>query len=113
MTEGQFRFAVSAIGLGFTFLFCVIVVPALIADGDLIGGFAAGFVNPYASGYSADVFACWFLLAAWVVFEASTKAVKYGWVCLVIGIIPGGVVGLAAYLLLRANQIQEIGREHA
>jgi hypothetical protein len=41
-----------------------IPVPALLTNPDLFGAFAAGFVNPYASGYTADVFFCWVALAA-------------------------------------------------
>ena len=68
--------AVAVVGLGFSLLFCVVVVPPLIEDPDIIGAFGAGFVNPYASGYSADVVACWLVLAIWVVFEARARAVK-------------------------------------
>jgi hypothetical protein len=107
MSENTFRGAVIGVGVAFTALFCALVVPALIADGDLLGGFAAGFVNPYASGYSADVVACWVILAIWIVFEASAKSVKHGWLCLVVGVIPGVAVGFAAYLVLRSRQIAE------
>jgi len=42
----------------FTPLFFVAVVPALMSDLDIIDAFAAGFVNPFSSGYSADVILC-------------------------------------------------------
>lgn len=105
MNERLFQATVIAIALGFTALFCVIVVPPLIADPDILGAFGAGFVNPYSSGYSADVIACWLILAAWVVFEARSQRVKHGWACLVVGVVPGVAVGFAAYLLLRSHQI--------
>ena len=95
MNERQFRAAIIAVALGFTTLFCVMVVPPLVADPDIIGAFGAGFVNPYASGYSSDVVACWLILAAWVAFEARSKGVKNGWPCLVVGVFPGVAVGFA------------------
>ena len=104
MSEKTFRIAISAVGLAFTALFCVMVVPPLIADPDIVGAFAAGFVNPYSSGYSSDVVACWAILAIWVVFEARSRSIRHGWVCLVLGVVPGVAVGFAAYLLLRSNQ---------
>jgi hypothetical protein len=103
MTEQQFRVTIVLVALGFSAYFGVVVIPPLLDNPDLIGAFAAGFANPYSSGYSADVIACWLVLAAWVIFEAN--AVKYGWLCLIVGVVPGVAVGFAAYLLLRsANQ---------
>jgi uncharacterized membrane protein len=101
----QFQVAVSAVALVFTVFFCLVVVPPLIASQDLLGGFAAGFVNPFAAGYSVDVIACWVILAVWVVFEAKQSGIRHGWICLVVGIIPGVAVGLAAYLVLRSVQL--------
>lgn len=91
----------------FVGIFSLVVVPPLIAEPDIIGAFAAGFVNPYSSGYSADVFVCWAVLASWVLFEAKVHSVKRGWICLLLGIIPGVAVGFAAYLLIRQSQIIE------
>ncbi len=105
MSDRSFRVAVIAVGLAFTALFSGLVVPPLIDDPDILGAFGAGFVNPYASGYSADVIACWVILAIWIVFEATSRSVKHGWLCLVVGVVPGVAVGFAAYLVLRSNQI--------
>ena len=105
MNEKQFRLVILAVAVGFTALFCVVVVPPLVENPDVLGAFAAGFDNPYASGYSADVIACWLILAAWVAFDAKSKLVKHGWLCLVLGLVPGVAVGLAAYLLLRMRQV--------
>ena len=105
MTERQFHFVIVAVAVGFTLLFSVVVVPPLIDNPDILGAFGAGFVNPYSSGYSADVIACWLVLAAWVVFEAGSKGVKYGWLCLIVGVVPGVAVGFAAYLLVRSRQL--------
>ena len=107
MREKQFRIAIIAVALAFTALFCVVVVPPLIDNPDIVGALGAGFVNPYASGYSADVISCWIILAIWVAFEKKSKSVKHGWLCLVLGIVPGVAVGLAAYLLLRSDQVGE------
>ena len=105
MSENVFKFAVMAIAAVFTLFFVVVVVPPLIDNPDILGAFAAGFVNPYASGYSADVISCWAILAVWVWFEAATRSVKHGWICLVIGIVPGVALGFALYLLLRHRQL--------
>ena len=78
----------------------------LIGNPDIIGAFAAGFVNPFAVGYSTDVFFCWFVLAVWIWFEASTQAIRHGWICLMLGIVPGVAVGFALYLLLRHSQLK-------
>ena len=73
MSEKAFRMAIMAVALAFTALFCVLVVPPLVADPDILGAFGAGFVNPYASGYSADVISCWVILAIWVGIDANRK----------------------------------------
>ena len=108
MSESFFRITVCSAALFFTIFFAVVVVPPLIANPDIWGAFAAGFVNPYSSGYSMDVFVSWVILAAWVAYEAKVYSVRKGWVCLLIGIVPGVAVGFAAYLRLRAKQIKEI-----
>ena len=105
MTERQFLLSVSFVGSAFCAYFAAVVIPPLIANPDLPAAFAAGFVNPYSSGYSADVIACWLILACWVLFEAKSKHIRYGWVCLAVGVIPGVAVGFAAYLVLRDRQL--------
>ena len=75
-------------GICFTIIFCLLVVPALISDFDIMGAFAAGFVNPYSSGYSADVILCWVALVIWVTYEAKVYSVRHGWICLVLGLVP-------------------------
>ncbi len=104
MTEKIFKASISLVAILFTIIFCMVVIPPLIENPDIIAAFAAGFVNPYASGYSTDVFCCWFILFFWVVYEY--PKVKYGWVCLVLGIVPGVAVGFALYLLMRTNQLK-------
>ena len=107
VVEQLFRFSIVAVSLVFVIYFGVVVVPPLLESGDVLGAFSAGFVNPYSSGYSADVIACWLVLVVWVLYEARTLSIRGGWICLILGVVPGVVVGLAAYLLLRAGQITE------
>jgi len=109
MSEKVFHGGVIAVAVAFTVFFGVVLVPPLIASGDLLGAFAAGFVNPYASGYSMDVISCWFILAIWIAYEARVRSVKHGWMCLVVGVIPGVAVGFAAYLVLRSRQLKSEG----
>lgn len=95
----------------FTLAFIFLVIPALLQDFDIIGAFAAGFVNPFASGYSTDVIVCWAVLAIWVRFEAVRYSVRHGWVCLLLGIVPGVAVGFALYLVLRQHQLTVRGSD--
>lgn len=113
MTETVFRRSVIAIAVLFTIVFLVVVIPPLIENPDIVGAFAAGFVNPYSSGYSSDVIACWAILALWIMFEAKSLSIRHGWVCLVLGIAPGVAVGFALYLLLRQSQLRERSSSHA
>jgi len=107
MNETTFRVLAGSVAVLFTLAFCVIVVPPLIAEPDVVGAFAAGFVNPYAAGYSTDVLLCWVALAVWVIHEASTYGVRHGWACLLVGVVPGVAVGFGAYLVLRSYQMQQ------
>ncbi|TCO69472.1 DUF2834 domain-containing protein [Chromatocurvus halotolerans] len=111
MSESVFKAILALAALFFTGFFALIVVPPLIENPDIWGAFAAGFVNPYSSGYSTDVLVCWTILAAWVFYEAKKYSVRKGWVCLLLGIVPGVAVGFALYLLLRGRQIREVRRD--
>ncbi len=106
MTERLFRGLCLALAVGFAAVFCGVVVPPLLDDPDVLGAFGAGFVNPYASGYSDDVLFCWAILAVWVAYEATTRKVKHGWICLALGVVPGVAVGLGLYLVLRSRQLR-------
>lgn len=108
MSQRTFEIASICIAVVFTIIFAIVVVPAVIEDGDIVGAFASGFVNPYSSGYSADVILCWIALAIWIAHEAKTYSIKHGWVCLILGVVPGVAVGLPLYLVLRSRQL--IGR---
>lgn len=105
MNKPVFKAVIIAAATVFTAIFCWLCIPALIDNPDIVGAFAAGFVNPYSSGYSADVLACWVILAAWIAFEARTLGVRHGWVCVLLGAIPGVAVGFALYLLIRMRQL--------
>ena len=67
MKERIFKASLGLIAIVFTIIFCMVVVPPLIENPDVIGAFAGGFVNPYASGYATDVFCCWAILLIWVI----------------------------------------------
>ena len=97
------------LGVGFAVVFAVVVLPPLLASGDVVGAFAAGFVNPYASGYALDAIFCWAVLAVWVGREAVTLRVRHGWVALLLGVVPGVATGFALYLLIRARQLGNDG----
>ncbi len=90
----------------FTAYFVMVIVPELLADQDIIAAFLAGFVNPYSTGYSLDVIACWLFLLAWVLHERRAFKVQHGWLALIIGIVPGVIVGLVAYTIIRLGQVQ-------
>jgi len=103
MNNKTSQIIIAAIGLIFTVFFSATIIPALIKNPDIIGAFAAGFVNPYSSGYSFDVICCWLILAVWVIYES--PKVKYGWVWVLLGIVPGVALGFAGYLIMRQIQL--------
>ena len=100
--DGALNRSLNAAAL-FALLFVVIVIPPLIGDPDLLAAITAGFVNPYATGYSLDTIMCWVVLTTWVVYEAKTRPVKHGWIAPLLGLVPGVATGFAVYLLLRLN----------
>lgn len=110
MKKRLFKISISLIAIIFTVVFSLLVIPPFIENPDIIEAFAEGFVNPYASGYSTDVICCWIILLFWIIDEY--PKIKYGWVCLLLGIIPGVAVGFALYLLIRTNQLQHISSSY-
>lgn len=104
MTPKSFTLLVATIGLAFAAAFVWIVIPPLLQHPDIVGAFAAGFVNPYSSGYALDAICCWLVLAAWVVYEARAEGIRHGWIALLLGLAPGVATGFAFYLLLRMRQ---------
>lgn len=111
MPESIFKAILVIAAVFFTAFLAVTILPPLFENPDLWGAFTAGFVNPYSSGYSTDVLVCWVILAVWVAYEARAYEVRKGWVCLLLGIVPGVAVGFALYLLIRGKQIQEFKRD--
>lgn len=105
MSDSQFKLAIIFPAVIFLLFFLLVVVPASLEMNDIYGAFAAGFVNPFASGYSIDVIMCWFILAAWIVHEKRTLGIRRGWICCLLGIIPGVAVGFALYLIMRQSQL--------
>ncbi len=106
MPTRHFRLLIGALGAAFAVAFCIVVLPPLAREPDVIGAFAAGFVNPYASGYALDTILCWLILAVWVLHEARAKGVRHGWVAVLLSVVPGVATGLAAYLLIRGRQLE-------
>jgi hypothetical protein len=104
MNTSTFRILLWLLAVGFAAAFCVIVGPPLLAQPDVVGAFAAGFVNPYASGYALDAIMSWCVLALWVAYEAKTAGIRHGWVALLLGVVPGVATGFAVYLLMRLRQ---------
>lgn len=97
------------IAVVFTVLFIAIPVPALLDDrrGGLVDAFfSASFRNPFAAGYSLDVWATGFALLTWIVYEARVLGVRRGWIAVILSFVPGVAVGLVAYLLIREPQLR-------
>ena len=89
----------------FTLAFCAIVLPPLLESKDLIGAFAAGFVNPYSTGYSLDAIICALILITWVLYERRKLNIRYGWIAILLTFIPGVATAFGVYLLLRSKQL--------
>lgn len=105
MSEGVFKGLMAIVAVAFSLFFFVTMVPALLSpEWTVLSGILGGFVNPFAAGYSTDVILCWIVLTAWIVYERQHHGVKHGWVCVLLGAMPGVVVGFALYLILRMRQ---------
>ena len=105
MTRTAFEMAVALLGVAFAAAFSVIVIPPLIESGDIVGAFAAGFVNPYASGYSLDTILCGLILITWVIYERGTLGIRHGWIAIPLSFAPGVATAFAAYLIIRSRQL--------
>jgi hypothetical protein len=103
--KSLYHFILLMLGLGFAILFSIIIIPPFLKDPDLFSAFGAGFVNPYSTGYSFDTIFCWLILSTWIVYEAKTKKIQKGWICILLGIMPGVATGFALYLWMRSKQI--------
>lgn len=110
MNIKTFQFLTAAAAVIFAVGFCVLVVPPLLASGDIWGAAMAGFVNPYSSGYALDAIMCWAILAVWVIYEARAHGIKHGWVALLLGVVPGVATGFGLYLLIRMQQLKQVAK---
>jgi hypothetical protein len=107
MSKRVFEILVVGFGIAFAMAFFVIVVPALLETGDIVGAFAAGFVNPFSSGYSLDAILCGSILSVWVLYERRALGIKYGWIAIPLAFAPGVATAFAFYLMLRTRQLGE------
>lgn len=107
MNSRLFEMIVGVLGAGFAAAFTFIVMPPLIASGDLMGALAAGFVNPYAAGYSLDAIFCGLILIAWVLYERTALGVRHGWIVIPLSLFPGVAVAFATYLVIRSRQSEK------
>lgn len=105
MNQRAFEASVLILGGAFAVFFFAIVFPPLLKSGDVIGAFAAGFVNPFASGYSTDVIVCALILLVWVIYEREQHGIRHGWVVIPLSFLPGVAVAFAVYLVLRTRQL--------
>lgn len=105
MSKAVFEALVIGLGVLFAIAFCIVVVPQLVESGDVPGAFAAGFVNPFSSGYSLNVVLCAFILFAWIIYERSALGIKHGWIAIPLSIVPGVATGFALYLVLQSRQL--------
>lgn len=103
MSKSAFELMVALLGAAFAVAFVVVVVPPLLESGDVVGAFAAGFVNPYSSGYSIDAILTGLILVVWVLYERRALGVRHGWVAIILCFIPGVAAALAYYLILRTR----------
>ena len=110
MSTSTFRALLIGLAATFALAFAAICIPPFLQNPDLVGAFAAGFVNPFAAGYALDTIFCWLVLACWVIYEAKAHGIRHGWVALMLGVVPGVATGFAVYLLLRLAQAQRAKR---
>lgn len=105
MSRTVFEALAAFFGLLFTVAFTIIVVPPLLESGDIMGAFAAGFVNPYASGYSLDTIICGLILITWVLYERGALGIRYGWIAIPLTFAPGVATAFGFYLVVRSRQL--------
>lgn len=105
MNDKTFYLAMYLVAAAFTVIFLVLVTPPMLENFDVLGAFAAGFVNPYSSGYSMDVIMCWVALLLLVLHDRHAHGIQHGGRYLLLGVVPGVAVGLALYLVSRHKQL--------
>lgn len=105
MPRAMFEVLAAFFGVLFAAAFTVIVIPPLLESGDIVGAFAAGFVNPYASGYSLDTIICGLILITWVLYERSAIGIRHGWIAIPLTFAPGVATAFGFYLVIRSRQL--------
>ena len=105
MNEQNFKRAIISSTVIFMLVFLFYSLPAVFDMSDIVAASLEGFVNPIAAGYSTDVITCWFILSFWILFESKQYDVKRGWICILLGIIPGVAFGFCLYLIIRHKQL--------
>lgn len=105
MSQRAFVYIIGAIGLAFTLVFAILVMPSLLKDLSIATALSSGFVNPYSTGFSLDTLSSWLVLTVWIIYEARSSGIRHGWIAILLGLIPGTATGFAVYLILRTMQI--------
>jgi len=105
MNEQNFKRGIIGSTIIFMSVFLFYTLPYALEMGDIMAVSLAGFANPITSGWSTDVIVCWFIMSFWIFFEAKQFQIKWGWICLPLGIVPGVAFGFCLYLLIRQKQI--------
>ena len=108
MSKIVFESLVLLFAAAFALVFLFVVVPPLLESGDIIGAFAAGFVNPFSAGYSIDVILCAAILFIWIIYERANLGVKHGWVAIPLSFMPGVATGFGVYLFIRSRQLSDL-----
>ena len=109
MTQKLSELILLAIAIAFTIFFALIVMPHVVENPNILEFFTLGFVNPISSGYSMDTILCWVVLLVLVIYDAANYRIKNGWLCVLLGAVPGVAVGFALYLITRNRQMQNLG----
>ncbi|WP_108814051.1 DUF2834 domain-containing protein [Loktanella sp. Alg231-35] len=105
MSDTVFKILVGTLGAVFALVFCIVVVPALLQSRDIVGAIAAGFVNPFSTGYSLDAIICAAILIVWIIYEKSALNIRHGWIAITLCAVPGVATAFAVYLLIRFKQV--------
>lgn len=105
MNESNFKKGIIIANILFLLVLFFYALPHAVELADPVAISLAGFANPISSAWATDVLATWTILAFWIIYEARHYNVKYGWVCILLGVFPGVAFGFCLYLLLRLRQI--------
>lgn len=106
MNRSVFGRLMIVLGLPFLANFSIIVVPPMYQSKDVFGAFAAGFVNPYSTGYSIDAIICEVILIAWVIYERRALNIGYGWIVVPLSLVPVVATAFAFYPVIRSRQLE-------